>query len=86
LGSEKVRQAQSFGGKKEEKEKKRTKMEKEKDDPDLCDLRGRIFIGQSVLSRWAVYININWFRVYWVDVLLGGGFTDINLIDKLQAY
>jgi len=39
LGSEKVGWAQSFGERRGRRER-RTKLEEEKDDPDLCDLKG----------------------------------------------
>jgi len=39
LGSEKVRQTQSFGGERGGRER-RNKMEEEKEDPDLCGRKG----------------------------------------------
>jgi len=70
LGREKVRQGQSFGKEGERRKRRRTRMEAEKDAPDLCGFKwpqvvmniskGWIFIGKFVLSRWAVYVNINW--------------------------
>jgi len=40
LGNEKVSWAQSFGERRERRERRRINIEAEKDDPDLCGLKG----------------------------------------------